>query len=360
MVHRIIAIAALVLSSTSMATDYIPAFDPSHFKGPVNGTPNQVLVLGTAHLRGMPASFDPKFLDLLLARLQTWQPQIITVEDRSGVQCDFMRHDMARYADSVKSWCWDPTPAGKETGLDVPAATAEAERLLTTWPTAATASQRRHLAAVFLAAGEQTSAFVQWLKLPTSEQIAGDGLNPVLIAHLQQLAAKRDESYLIAAPLAVRLGLERVYGIDDHTADSEDADEAEHKAYGAALEKAWDNPVNAKRSAADNLLFANVGSSEGVLALYKAFNQPSEAQVVYEGDFGAAMSDSSPQQFGRGYVGYWETRNLRMVSNIRDVLSLHPGKRTLTIVGMSHKGYFEAYLNMMHDVQLVDAEIVLH
>jgi predicted esterase YcpF (UPF0227 family) len=48
-----------------------------------------------------------------------------------------------------------------------------------------------------------------------------------------------------------------------------------------------------------------------------------------------------------------------MVSNIRDVLGRHPGKRLLAIVGASHKGYYEAYLNQMHDVRLVDAAKVL-
>jgi hypothetical protein len=31
----------------------------------------------------------------------------------------------------------------------------------------------------------------------------------------------------------------------------------------------------------------------------------------------------------------------------------------LNIVGSSHKPYFDAYLGMMHDVALVDAEAVL-
>jgi hypothetical protein len=67
----------------------------------------------------------------------------------------------------------------------------------------------------------------------------------------------------------------------------------------------------------------------------------------------------SPEGFGRNYVGYWETRNLRMVANMRDILGQHPGTRMLTIVGASHKGYYEAYLNLMHDVQLVSSDEVL-
>nr|WP_274604265.1 DUF5694 domain-containing protein [Sphingomonas sp. CFBP 13706] len=62
---------------------------------------------------------------------------------------------------------------------------------------------------------------------------------------------------------------------------------------------------------------------------------------------------------GASYVGYWETRNLRMVANIREVLGRAPGTRLVAIVGASHKPYYEAYLNQMRDVKLVDVEPVL-
>jgi predicted esterase YcpF (UPF0227 family) len=44
---------------------------------------------------------------------------------------------------------------------------------------------------------------------------------------------------------------------------------------------------------------------------------------------------------------------------MREVLGQHPGTRMLALVGASHKGYYEAYLNQMHDVQLVDTNSVL-
>ncbi|RYD93529.1 MAG: hypothetical protein EOP50_10990, partial [Sphingobacteriales bacterium] len=66
-----------------------------------------------------------------------------------------------------------------------------------------------------------------------------------------------------------------------------------------------------------------------------------------------------PQRFGRQYVGYWETRNLRMAGNIRDAMTPRPGSRMLVVVGASHKGYLEAYLHQMHDVRVVDAGVVL-
>jgi predicted esterase YcpF (UPF0227 family) len=48
-----------------------------------------------------------------------------------------------------------------------------------------------------------------------------------------------------------------------------------------------------------------------------------------------------------------------MAANIRDAIGLQPGSRTLVIVGASHKGYLEAYLNQMHDVRIVPALQVL-
>ena len=61
-----------------------------------------------------------------------------------------------------------------------------------------------------------------------------------------------------------------------------------------------------------------------------------------------------PPYYGRQYVAWWETRNLRMVANIRASFGNKPGARVLSIVGTSHKPYYEAYLGMMHEVKLVD------
>ena len=48
-----------------------------------------------------------------------------------------------------------------------------------------------------------------------------------------------------------------------------------------------------------------------------------------------------------------------MVSNIRAAFGNHPGARVLNVVGASHKPYYDAYLDMMSDLKLVDAEQML-
>lgn len=349
----------MALSRTATAQAYHPAFDPSAFKGPTTSPPSEVMVLGTAHLRNLK-NFAPAMIDGLDDRLARWQPQAIAIEELSGMQCDWLRRYPEQYADTVKTYCWDVAPARAATGLDVPAATQQWGQQLAAWPAAPTPAQRRHLAALFLAGGEKGSAQVQWLRLPPDERHAGDGLDDALVTFLQTLTEKHDETALISARLAARLGLERLYPMDDHTADSSSPGEAsDEKAYGAAITKAWDNPVNRQRHATNEALIAALRTPTDLVAMYRAFNAPGQARVIFESDFGAAMNEPSPQRFGRGYLGYWETRNLRMASNIRTALGSKPGIRMLVVVGASHKFYLEAYLNQMHDVRIVDTAPLL-
>lgn len=353
---RMAAVMAATISIAAHAQDYHGDFTPGQLKGPRTGTPNQVMVLGSPHLSNMPPAFRAADLSSLLDRLAVWAPQRIAIEALSGQQCDYLRRYDARYAEVVKTYCSDPASASAATGLDVPAATAEATQLLRTWPARPTAADRRHLAAVFLAGGEPASALVQWLRLPAAERRAGDGLDTTLAARLDTLRNRNDESLLIAAALAARLGQERVFPMDDHTADLAMMDD---DAFGAAVGKAWDNDATKQRTAAGKALEAQLGSPAGVLNLYRAYNARGQSRLVFDSDFGAALEEGSLQHFGRIYVGWWETRNLRMAANIREMLAEQPGTRALVIVGASHKGYLEAYLDQMHDVRLVSTDAVL-
>jgi hypothetical protein len=338
------------------AYDTASVFDPSKLKGPARGTPNEVMVLGTAHLSQLPKDFDPASLEGLLDRLAKWHPQIIAIESMSGTHCASMRQYPDRYADTVKKYCWDPAPALAAIGLDVLAATREIDAMLAQWPAAPSPAQRRKLASRFLAGGEPVSALVQWLRLPEAERHAGDGLDASLVPLLENFHTWHTEDRLIAAPLAARLSLERVVPMDDQAENLPVDDE---NAYGEAIARAWNNPANAKRKRADAVRNAGVGSVAGVMALYRALNDRSLARTVFDADFGAALEDPSGQGYGRVYVGYWETRNLRMAANIREAIGAHPGKRTLVIVGASHKWYLQAYLNQMHDVHIVDIAPIL-
>ena len=142
-------------------------FRPGAFKLQRGAVETRWLVLGTAHLSQLPKNFDPanlSFADGPPSR--AGRPKAIAIEALSGAQCAFLRAYPERYADTVKTYCWDTASAASATGLDVPAATAQVDRLLAAWPSAPSAAQRRKLASLFLAAGERASATVQWLRLP--------------------------------------------------------------------------------------------------------------------------------------------------------------------------------------------------
>ena len=340
------------------APAYKPAFDPrAHrdFAGPAT----ELIVLGSPHLSGMPDNFKTDSLGLLLDRLAAWKPEIITIEDVAGPECEMLQRYKTLYGEAFDTYCWDLAPIEKATGLSVVAATVEAETLIAKMPANPTPAMRRHLAMVFIASGNRASAMVQWLRLPAAERHEGDGLNAELVAILRKGETSRNESYAVAAALAARLGLERVYPADDHTADATVSNmgaEAE-KAYEAAITKVW--AASAGRLAAMKVEQAKLGTPAATLDYYRWHNRPERAMEAYNGDFGAALKEPSAERFGRRYVGWWETRNLHMIGNIRAAFTAKPGARVLSIVGSSHKGYFEAYLEMMSDVRLVDVEGVL-
>ena len=351
---RIWAAAMLGLAVAGAAAAERPGFDPrAHrdFAGPAS----EVLVLGSPHLSGLPDTFKPEHLAPLLDRLAAWKPDIITIEGLSGPECDMLRRYAALYPGVAEDYCVDPAPAEKATGLTVPQAAAEAERLLAAWPASPTPSDRRHLAAIFLAAGDRASALVQWLRLSAAERHAGDGLDEALAKTLDTLVTRRNENYLIGSALAARLGLERVYPADDHTSDATVATLG--KDYEDAIQKVWAGA--GPRLAATKAEEAKLGTPQATLGFYRYDNRPKEAADAFAFDFGAALREPSPGHEGRRYVGWWEVRNLRMVANIRAAFAARPGARVLAIVGASHKGYFEAYLGMMHDVRLADAQAML-
>ena len=348
-----LALIASGAGQGALAQDYRPSFQPGGMTDSPAGRPNEVLVLGTPHLSGLPDSFQPNMAEPLVERLAAWKPTAIAVEQLSGLLCHSMRAQSPRFDPAdIETYCYDPSAAGRATGLDVPSANAQAARMLADWPADPAPTMRRKLAAIFLAAGEPGSALVQWLRLPESERHAGDDLNVELVAELEKRMGRRNETDLVAARVAAQVGLERLWSVDDQATDMGPLDDEE--AYGKAIMAAWDNPATKARQEESDALNARLGEPGALLALYRASNDPSYAAQAYRSDWGPALAEPSPQGYGRRYVAYWETRNLRMVANMREVLGRRPGTRMLAIVGASHKGYYEAYFGLMRDVKLVD------
>jgi hypothetical protein len=353
---RHIVLALLACVSASAAQAETPAFDPRAWKGAHIGPPTQVLTIGSTHLGQMAKPVTRDMLVPLLDKLAAFNPGIITHEGISGEQCDTLKRYSAKYPGMFDTYCWPTDEAEKATGPTIPAAMAEIEKSMAAWPAHPTAAQRRHLASLFVAAGDRPSAGVQWLQLPVGERKIGDGIDEALLKILTRAGAKPNETYDIAVALAVRLGLQRVYAVDDHSADSVQA--LAGVGFDPFMQSLWGT---AKSAIADEGSRLEGGLRDGrdVLGFYRFLNRPATQREYVTIDYKRAMNAKSPDNFGRQYVAWWEVRNLRMVANIRTAFGNRPGARVLNIVGASHKAYYDAYLNMMSDVRLVDAEGVL-
>jgi len=350
-----ITLFAAAVAQTLMGAT--PAIDPRRLKSAVAGRPTQILVLGSPHLSTFK-DFDTRLLEPLLDRLAGYHPDIITIEGLSGQDCEILRRYPSLYADTWQDYCWPTSEVEKETGLSVDGALATINKTLRAWTDRPSAAQRRKLASLFLAANDRQSAYVQWLRLPVAERHEGDGLTNALVRILEHQDKALNENTAVAAVLAARVGLERVYSIDDHSADSVQGGTSDPKAFGAAIQKIWEAKPSSVQIEGETRQ-ARVGLPGGLIELYRFHNRARTQKETIATDMGAAAMQSTPELYGRQYLAWWETRNLRMVANIRATAANKPGARVLSIVGATHKAYVEAYLDMMQDVRIVDAQAVL-
>lgn len=361
-----LAIAAALLAcalSTPAAGQNRP-FDPREYQRQHVGEPTQILVLGTMHLAGTPDTFDPAVLDPLLDRLAAFAPDAIAIEALPGREIAQMWDYQASYPGVANRWGARATVmaaiASIGVGLDMPAADAELRRTLTAWPDTPTAADRRRLAALFAASGDPSSAMVQWWRLPAEERIADDNVTSALAEHFAtyETPARRNENTLIAARLAVRLGLDRLYPTDDQSDEIQSPTWAED--YTALVSEPWFREMlDSPRFAPLREAAQHVRTPEEALATYRMLNTDRTGHTDADGQWLSVMTHPSRNHAGRARVAAWETRNLHMVANIRGVAANYPGGRILVIVGSAHKPWFDAYLRMMSDVEIVDAARVL-
>ncbi|MBZ2209239.1 DUF5694 domain-containing protein [Massilia soli] len=316
------------------------------------GARAQVLVLGTIHLNALPAGFNPAALDGVLDKLAAFRPDIVTIEAESGEECDLAARHPAKYG---ADYCAPADAARAATGLDVPAAIAEVDKTLKAWPAQATPAQRRRLVALFLAAQDRASAYVQWLQLAEAERHPADSLDAALVGQLGNIAKRNNENYQVAARLAARLGLQRVHAVDNHTGDRIDVPDI--KAFVKEIEAAWaeGGALLKQRDQRQQVL----AQAPDLLPLYRYLNQPQGLAVYAEANVGPAMRAKSPQGYPRIWVGGWEIRNLRMVANIRETFRERPGARVVSIVGVAHKPWLDGWLGQLQGVDIVDVQAVL-
>lgn len=175
---QLILAAAVTLAAIAPAAAQNRPFDPREYQGRHIGQPTQILVIATPHLSGTPETFDPAVLEPLLERLAAFRPDAIAIEALPGRTIDQLWTWRESYPGAAQSYGGRSMALSGITrgylGMDMAQADAEIRRTLATWPASPSPAQRRRLAALFIAAGDPSSAMVQWWRLDPSERVADD------------------------------------------------------------------------------------------------------------------------------------------------------------------------------------------
>ena len=355
MLNMALRIVILATALTMVACGQHNSLDFGGVDPALTVPPTQVMVLGTAHLHAYKDDLSLDDLEPLLERLESYAPDIITIENSPGMTCQRAKSYPREHVGYADYYCFDGKPYRAESGLSLAQGSFLAREALLDWPDTPTAAQRRQLAAYFLASEEPISALVQWLRLDEVDRITGDGVGPASAKSLNRLSLSMNESASIAARLAARQGLERVFYADDHGSFL-DA-EGESEAYGARLNELWQQGGDLCQSRSDR---ANTNLTGGnLLGAYREYNSQAYSTKAVDCDFRLTMNDDELGQYGRKYTIAWQARNLRMVSLIMDAAATKPGGRLLSIVGTAHKPFQEAYLDQMHDIEVVSTDQIL-
>lgn len=348
-------LAALCASTLLTAEAQIRDF--SGVQHDLAGRATQVLVLGTAHLNQLPEeAFAPEHLSLVLERLEAFDPDIIAIESVNGRTCDMLVQYEPLYPDVADTYCREPEMALETLGLTIPQAFAAALTETDALDETATAAERRRLAALWYGAGEPWTAGLQWAKLSEADRIEDESVSEALKETLDKMLLSRNENNQIGIELAERLGLETLLTMDDHSADFVLARAPE--TLWPTMQEVWgqENPEADAVLAEGQQYF---GSADRVLLGYRFMNSVRYQDAIIANDFGAAASTAKNDAVSRQYLAWYQARGLRMAANVIEGAGNQPGARVLVIVGASHKSYFDAYLDQMHDVEIISVDDVL-
>lgn len=337
-----------------------------------SGDRTQILILGSIHLAQQA---DEKArsagLDAVLYALDRFHPQVIGIERMSAEVIAFWEREAPAYDEVLKEFAADALSAGrsgqKALSLDRRTAEAQANALLETFkdrPTDEVPAAERVRAAVLLAAAyDFSSATLQWnyAVMPGSQSYPASfaGVPSELREALSKSAQSRAEDATIGLALARRLGLQRVYAIDDQS------DAMFQVTHGQELMSQLQGSAEFKKLQ-ESMLFTELPAriaksleNDDLIGLYRWINSAQYAAADVGAQWHIFLRTRFPGGLDRARAAFWEVRNLAIAANIRRATASAPGKRALVIIGASHRPFLEAYLSQMMDVDIVSPEEVL-
>ncbi len=362
-VIRLSLVAILILTNTlfTQAQKSKP-FNPAGAKQKLGLPPTKVMVLGVWHLDAASSKFQTAWLEPVLCRLRAYNPQVILTEALPGEQVMGLDAYAPYHGDAGK-YAGPTLEMAKTAQADLHLSAAQALVKADSLAEKGTLSpaERRHLAALFVAAAEPFSATVQWMRLDTADRIAQDDISTSLAKRLTQFTKLRNEITSIAARLAADVGLERVYGSGDHASDVALPDNKDMQAAVAAepgLKDLFNHNTKAFRAFPEDTM--KLGSADQVMPMFKWKNSPRFAELDADAQWFSMLRSTKMGKVGRQRVAAWEAQNLQMAVAIREATASIAGGRALLVVGAAHKPFIEAYLRMFTDIEIVSVPDMLN
>jgi len=327
----------------------------------------QILILSTSHLRQLDQQFKPEMLDSLMTILSNYNPDVIAVETVTPELIDTLKHrqDFSPLAGEIlESFAHNHLLLGEKAQDHLGMSFLQLQKeykatmkgLILKKSQFISSKDRARNILIMLAGYDTYSALLQWENLK-AEKESNRSLIPEEIGEtLDEIQKSINEINVLAIRLAKKLGLQRLYPVDDF----EDLDAVED--YLPLLQKeiaetpffkqALESPVYKD---ARERLNAAVQKND-LLPYYRYLNSPLYTNADVKAQWGVFLKTNLPSGADRKRLGLWENRNLKIAAHLRTVSALHPGERILVIYGAAHKPFLKAYINCWIDVRLVEFE----
>jgi hypothetical protein len=330
----------------------------------------QILVLRTFHLRQLGDQFSPVMLDSLIAHLAKFKPDVIAVEAITpNLIYELKRkQEISSLAKEVlQTFASEQLKLGKMAQDILNISQVEAQQdykrtfrmFVKDGFYRISSKQRARLILLMLAMYDPNSALLQWEYYKEDEKQTQSYIPKNIAEILEEKLKRVNEIPALAVRLALELGLQRLYPVDDF----EDLDAVEE--YLPQLKKEMAvNPLFKKTKKSEVYLEAEQRLAESIttndlLSYYRFLNSAKYIVSDVQTQWGKLLQVKSSSGAARKRLGLWETRNLKITSHIRTVNAMHPGARILVIYGAAHKPFLEEYLSSLIDVKLKEFEDIL-
>ncbi|MGI2259081.1 DUF5694 domain-containing protein [Shewanella sp. GXUN23E] len=345
---RIVCAGLLVLLSFCVrAGDDIPALNRQVT------LPTQVMVLGTMHLADIDTPLNAAHLSPLLDALETYRPTAIGVESLRPEDILAMVNASSDYQAvldfAVGAQLQQLAKQEQQSlGMSAQQAITEARHLLSR--SVQDNPQRLTLVRLAIAGYNKTLATLHWHKLPQAER---DKAPSALQAYLDKAILSNNENNVLANALALRLGHNRLYQIDDHMDKDLYPPIAEALMPSFKASKYAGQIPQSEYISKPQRMKAQAAETGDWLPLYRWINGPQYSSEVIHQDWSLFVNKDLAPEPALARMALWQVRNLNMVSHIMRVVADNVGGRVLIIVGANHKVFFEQYLSNMIGVELV-------